>query len=84
MPLMNIAHTPTMVGLVSPLPPQLGGVVTVARWLLGHEDKIGCTYVKFDLTRPTDEAGGRLRMGIIGISSVSSVGSYRGRAAHLR
>jgi glycosyltransferase involved in cell wall biosynthesis len=53
------------VGLVSPLPPQLGGVVTVARWLLSHEDNIGCRYVTFDLARPTNEAGGRLRTGTL-------------------
>jgi glycosyltransferase involved in cell wall biosynthesis len=51
-----------IVGLVSPLPPQLGGVVTVARWLLDHESDVGCCYVPFDLVRPTEEAGGRLRV----------------------
>ncbi len=50
------------VGLVSPLPPQLGGVATVARWLLDHEEDIGCRYVAFDLRRPVDEAGGRFRL----------------------
>jgi glycosyltransferase involved in cell wall biosynthesis len=52
---------PPPVGLVSPLPPQLGGVVTVARWLLDHQEAIGCRYATFDLTRPVEEAGGRLR-----------------------
>jgi glycosyltransferase involved in cell wall biosynthesis len=54
------------IGLVSPLPPQLGGVVTVARWLLAHESDIGCHYVTFDLERPTDEAGGRFRVRALG------------------
>jgi glycosyltransferase involved in cell wall biosynthesis len=50
------------VGLISPLPPQLGGVATVARWLLDNQDNIGCRYVTFDLERPINEAGGRLRL----------------------
>jgi glycosyltransferase involved in cell wall biosynthesis len=54
------------IGLVSPLPPQLGGVVTVARWLLDHENDIGCHYVTFDLERPTDETGGRFRVRALG------------------
>ncbi len=48
------------IGLVSPLPPQHGGVATVARWLLANHDAIGSLYVTFDLTRPTEALGGRL------------------------
>jgi glycosyltransferase involved in cell wall biosynthesis len=59
-------RTPFTVGLVSPLPPQLGGVATVARWLLDHEGEIGCRYMTFDLERPANEAGGRLRVGTLG------------------
>jgi glycosyltransferase involved in cell wall biosynthesis len=58
--------TPVTVGLVSPLPPQLGGVATVARWLLDHEATIGCRYVTFDLERPGNEAGGRFRLRTVG------------------
>lgn len=50
-----------MVGLVAPLPPQLGGVASVAEWLLEHEREIEYGYDPFDLWRPPeDEAGGRL------------------------
>jgi glycosyltransferase involved in cell wall biosynthesis/GT2 family glycosyltransferase len=59
-------HSSAAIGLVSPLPPQLGGVVTVARWLLDHESDIGCSYVTFDLERPTAEAGGRIRANTVG------------------
>jgi glycosyltransferase involved in cell wall biosynthesis len=53
--------TTPSIGLVAPLPPQVGGVVRVAEWLLGHATQIGCTYVTFDLWRPPDSAsGGRL------------------------
>src|SRR5919201_6514390 len=49
------------VGLVSPLPPQVGGVAAVAQWLLDHEQQIGCRYERFDLKRPAAaQAGGRL------------------------
>jgi glycosyltransferase involved in cell wall biosynthesis len=49
------------VGLVAPLPPQIGGVPSVAGWLLDNEALIGCTYVPFDLWRPPgSESGGRL------------------------
>jgi glycosyltransferase involved in cell wall biosynthesis len=55
------------VGLVSPLPPQVGGVASVAEWLLEHQDEIGCRYVTFDLWRPVeDEMGGTLRWSSIG------------------
>ena len=57
-----IEQTPIAVGLVSPLPPQQGGVATVARWLLANQEVIGARYVTFDLTRPADELGGRLRI----------------------
>jgi glycosyltransferase involved in cell wall biosynthesis len=49
------------VGLVAPLPPQVGGVATVAAWLVEHHDAIGVRYATFDLWRPAGgEAGGRL------------------------
>src|SRR3954465_13082921 len=56
--------TATMrVGLVAPLPPQVGGVTTVATWLLGHQEEIGCEYVLFDLWRPAGgPAGGRFAL----------------------
>jgi glycosyltransferase involved in cell wall biosynthesis len=63
---MNSPATPSdeqialAIGLVSPLPPQHGGVATVARWLLTNQETIGARYITFDLTRPTDELGGRL------------------------
>jgi glycosyltransferase involved in cell wall biosynthesis len=38
-------------------------VASVAEWLLGHEEEIGCAYVAFDLQRPpSEEMGGRLRL----------------------
>lgn len=49
-----------------PSPPQLGGVATVARWLLDHEGVIGCRYVTFDLKRSTEEAGGRFHIHMLG------------------
>lgn len=52
----------TSVGLVAPLPPQVGGVATVAGWLLDHESDLQCRYVTFDLHRPPGaETGGRIR-----------------------
>ncbi len=49
------------IGLVAPLPPQVGGVTSVAEWLLGHEADLGCSYATFDLRRPPErEMGGRL------------------------
>jgi len=56
----------TPVGLISPLPPQLGGVTTIAEWLLRHELDIGCSYVVFDLERPVDQAGGRFGIRVLG------------------
>lgn len=51
------------VGLVSPLPPQVGGVASFASWLLEHERLVGCRYRTFDLRRPLDaEVGGRWRL----------------------
>jgi glycosyltransferase involved in cell wall biosynthesis len=56
-------HSPTPVGLVAPLPPQIGGVASVTEWLLAHEEEIGCSYATFDLKRPLDEEmGGRFRL----------------------
>ncbi|HEX2505174.1 MAG TPA: glycosyltransferase [Gaiellaceae bacterium] len=52
------------IGLVSPLPPQVGGVASFAEWLLEHEAEIGCRFVTFDLERPpAGPAGGRLAAG---------------------
>jgi glycosyltransferase involved in cell wall biosynthesis len=56
------SHDGLAIGLVSPLPPQHGGVATVARWLLNNQQAIGARYVTFNLMRPTDELGGRLRV----------------------
>jgi glycosyltransferase involved in cell wall biosynthesis len=54
---------PITVGLVSPLPPQVGGVSSVAEWLLSHERFIGVEYAAFNLERPVGiEMGGRLRI----------------------
>jgi glycosyltransferase involved in cell wall biosynthesis len=53
---------PIEIGLVAPLPPQVGGVASFAQWLLNHEAVLGCRYHTFDLRRPPDEeVGGRLR-----------------------
>jgi glycosyltransferase involved in cell wall biosynthesis len=52
------------VGLVAPLPPQVGGVAGFAEWLLAHEEEIGRRFDAFDLWRPeTGEVGGRLSLG---------------------
>jgi glycosyltransferase involved in cell wall biosynthesis len=54
--------TTLRIGLVAPLPPQLGGVATFAGWLLDQQQRIGCRFRTFDLHRPPNaEAGGRLR-----------------------
>lgn len=54
------------IGLVSPLPPQTGGVASVAGWLLEHQGEIGCEYDAFDLWRPANgEMGGRFRLASI-------------------
>lgn len=54
---------PTLrIGLVAPLPPQMGGVATVAAWLLEHQASIDCSYETFDLWRPPDgQLGGRFQ-----------------------
>jgi glycosyltransferase involved in cell wall biosynthesis len=53
----------TRIGLVAPLPPQVGGVASVAEWLLGHEKELGCSYSTFNLQRPlAEKRGGRLRL----------------------
>src|SRR4051794_23282518 len=50
------------VALVAPLPPQVGGVTSVAAWLLAHEAEIGCSFESFDLWRPRDaQTGGRFQ-----------------------
>lgn len=51
------------VGLVAPLPPQVGGVASFAAWLVEHERSIGCRYEPFDLWRPPEaESGGRVQV----------------------
>jgi glycosyltransferase involved in cell wall biosynthesis len=58
------------VGLVSPLPPQVGGVAAFAEWLLGHEEEIGCRFEAFDLWRPADgSVGGRFSLHAVGIQA---------------
>lgn len=53
---------PNRVGLVAPLPPQMGGVASFAEWIIAHQAEIGCEYRIFDLRRPVDaEAGGRFQ-----------------------
>jgi glycosyltransferase involved in cell wall biosynthesis len=48
------------IGLVAPLPPQVGGVASFAEWLLAHEEELGCRFDTFDLWRPADGGvGGR-------------------------
>lgn len=56
-------NTQPAIGLVAPLPPQVGGIASVAEWLLDHQAEIGCRYVTFDLERsPLGEMGGRLSL----------------------
>jgi glycosyltransferase involved in cell wall biosynthesis len=58
------------VGLVAPLPPQVGGVAGFAEWLLAHEEEIECRFDAFDLWRPeTGEVGGRLSLDAVGIQA---------------
>jgi glycosyltransferase involved in cell wall biosynthesis len=53
-------------GIVAPRPPQIGGVSSVAEWLVDHEAEIGCRYDPFDLYRPPgNEMGGRVRLATI-------------------
>jgi glycosyltransferase involved in cell wall biosynthesis len=57
---------PTPIGLIASLPPQVGGVASVAEWLLAQEEEIGCSYSAFDLERaPNEEMGGRFRLGAV-------------------
>ena len=59
-----------MVGLVAPLPPQVGGVAGFAEWLLAHEEEVGCRFDAFDLWRPeTGEVGGRISLDAFGIQA---------------
>ncbi|MEX0816682.1 MAG: glycosyltransferase family 4 protein [Gaiellales bacterium] len=46
-------------GLVAPLPPQVGGVASVAEWLLEHQRELEVRYETFDLERPQAGVGGR-------------------------
>jgi glycosyltransferase involved in cell wall biosynthesis len=58
------------IGLVAPLPPQVGGVAGFAEWLLAHEEQVGCRFDTFDLWRPeTGEVGGRLSLRAVGIQA---------------
>src|SRR4051812_6799162 len=58
------------VGLVAPLPPQVGGVAGFAEWLLAHEGDIGYRFEAFDLWRPpAGGAGGRLSLGSVAIQA---------------
>ena len=58
------------VGLVAPLPPQVGGVAGFAEWLLAHEQEIGCRFDAFDLWRPAEGGvGGRLNVRAVGIQA---------------
>jgi glycosyltransferase involved in cell wall biosynthesis len=51
------------IGLVAPLPPQVGGVASFAEWLLAHEEALGCRFDTFDLWRPADGGvGGRFTL----------------------
>ena len=58
------------IGLVAPLPPQVGGVAGFAEWLLAHEEEVGCRFDAFDLWRPeTGEVGGHLSLRAVGIQA---------------
>ena len=58
------------VGLVAPLPPQVGGVAGFAEWLLAHEKAIGYRFDAFDLWRPaTGGVGGRLSLHAVAIQA---------------
>jgi glycosyltransferase involved in cell wall biosynthesis len=62
----DLLDLPQPVGLVAPLPPQVGGVASVAAWLLANQDDLGCEYDAFDLWRPaTAQLGGRLQLSAI-------------------
>ena len=58
------------IGLVAPLPPQVGGVAGFAEWLLAHEDELGYRVDAFDLWRPAGgEVGGRLSASAVRIQA---------------
>jgi glycosyltransferase involved in cell wall biosynthesis len=58
------------IGLVAPLPPQVGGVAGFAEWLTAHEEEVGCRFDTFDLWRPAEgEVGGRLSLRAIAIQA---------------
>ena len=60
---MTQGHGRRTIGLVAPLPPQVGGVASFAAWLVANERHIGVRYDTFDLWRPVDdETGGRVRL----------------------
>jgi glycosyltransferase involved in cell wall biosynthesis len=54
------------VGLVAPLPPQIGGVSAFAGWLLDHAEAIGCRFDAFDLRGSGQGVGGKLTAGALG------------------
>jgi len=54
------------VGLVAPLPPQIGGGSAFAGWLLDHADAIGCRFDAFDLRGSAHGVGGELTPGALG------------------
>ena len=61
---------PKTVGLVAPLPPQVGGVAGFAEWLLAHAEEVGCRFDAFDLWRPeSGEVGGRMSLDAVGIQA---------------
>jgi len=58
------------IGLVAPLPPQVGGVAGFAGWLLAHREEVGRRFDAFDLWRPADgDVGGRLSLRAVGIQA---------------
>lgn len=72
------------VGLVAPLPPQVGGVTSIAEWLLARQDLIGCCYQPFDLFRPANGgAGGRLRSSSVLRQIVLMLHFFRNSNAYL-
>jgi glycosyltransferase involved in cell wall biosynthesis len=54
-----------IVGLVAPLPPQIGGVSAFADWLLHQADAIGCRFDGFDLRGSNRGVGGELTPGAV-------------------
>jgi glycosyltransferase involved in cell wall biosynthesis len=54
-------HGAPEIGLIAALPPQVGGVPSVAGWLIDNGERVGRRYVPFDLWRPPGgDSGGRL------------------------